>query len=105
MSRPYFSVGEEIILCRKKRPEFNGERVVLEIICTSEEAIKFCKRYRPEVNWTLGRCSFPAYALSDIPKGGQRIPPVFEQPCLRKKHKPADFSLEELLSIEEGIPA
>lgn len=81
---PKFSVGEIVILNRKKNPDEDGEYEVLGVELfkgtTSEQ-----KPYEGYI-----------YDLGFIPKGNNN--PWFTEPLLRKKHQPGSMDFQQLVN-------
>ena len=90
MSRPKFQVGEEIILQSKSSPEYNGEYQVKDIIGPNEGYIG-----------RLGKVCYISTCWSydlgfEFPHNGDICKSWLES-ALRKKHKPSDQSLEDMI--------
>ncbi len=90
-SRPLFQVGEEVILCSKRFPDANGEAVVT------------CRFYGLSKNIHSGNIVEGWKYKTDVMP--DRIH-VWEESVLRKKHKPSDQSLEDMIAeINKGVKA
>lgn len=100
--RPYFSVGEEVILFSKLQPESNGEYVVERIILPGE--IIVCRLTGIEIQdsgeETFGYIFDNPIMDTDCVYG---VEVVWAQESLRKKHKPADQSFSDLIKPTREI--
>lgn len=89
MSRPKFSVGEEVILCSVMRPELNGEYII-EGICEDGHVYKGVPFFTSD--------GIPyAYDLGIVIVGDMH-PNLWSESSLRKKHKPASKGFRALMS-------
>lgn len=86
MRDAYFVVGEEVILQSKNYQEFNGDAVVVEV----SYGIQWSAANGKDLDdgWM--------YQL-DI---GTPEPGCWHESALRKKHKPSEFSFEEIIRQE-----
>jgi len=85
MTQPKFSVGEEVILCSKNCPEFNGEYTVV----ASFYGETFSRQGKRYIGWN--------YDLDSTHVN------YWWETALRKKHKPSDMSFDSLMnSIKSG---
>lgn len=101
--RPYFSAGEEVILCSKSLPEYNGEYVVEKIL--HEGLRHVCRISGQEFIVSEGQSYF-SYILDEaIPSDAhfQFYDIGFMESALRKKHKPSDQSFSELIKSTREI--
>jgi len=81
MNKPYFEVGEEVIVARNHRQEFNGEDVIIGY------------DYGEKKDLNTGELSAGHdYQLSKDPDTW------VIQSSLRKKHKPSGKSFQELIT-------
>ena len=80
MREAYFSVGEEVILVSVDHPELNGEVKVL-----SREPELFSP------GWSYGL---------DVDVNGKN---QWQESALRKKHKPSEFTFEQLIKQEVPV--
>lgn len=100
--RPYFSVGEEVILCSKLQPEINGEYVVERIILPGE--IIVCRltgiQFQDYGEQSFGYMFENAIMDNDCIDG---IEVVWSQKSLRKKHRPADQSFSDMIKSTREI--
>lgn len=90
MSRPKFSVGEEVILCSVMRPELNGEYVVLGVAEDGDvyKGIGFFNTDGRPYGYDLGH-----HIISD-----HIHPNIWSESALRKKHKPASKGFRALMN-------
>lgn len=89
--RPYFSVGEEVILCSNDYPQYNGCQVI-EGVYASGEIVK-CR-----ITGYCGPSSDLGYRISGICiQSDNGKEGLWRQSVLRKKHKPSDQSFQELI--------
>ena len=85
MREAYFEVGEEVILKSENHPECNGDALVIERNPgTYIDDVSGCR----ESTW--------GYKLSIESPTGNR----WNQSALRKKHKPSEFTFEQLIRQE-----
>ena len=91
MRDAYFSVGEEVILKSISCPHLNGPAVVLERSASGKRKVHF-------ENGSL-LSSLWGYRLDIDSPGGLR----WNESALRKKHKPSEFTFEQL--IKQEVPA
>ena len=97
MDKPYFEVGEEVVLVSKYNPECNGDYIVCGIANHAQvEAtlpdfgfIGVQIRHFYDLGFSREITSKKGYAMDS---------PYFGQPALRKKHKPSDESFSELMN-------
>jgi hypothetical protein len=95
MNKPYFEVGETVILESDTQPEYNGEYVVGDIRAKDEHlSILMLEGRLPAVAvsdfyYDLG-VTFISVLKNEIDYVGQRF--------LRKKHKPSTESFHELIT-------
>ena len=82
---PIFKIDEEVILASPEYPEFNGEYIVHRIDTDSH------------VYWYDLGFSCP----EDVEFGGT----LWNEGCLKKKHKPSSYSFEELINEANGVQA
>lgn len=100
MSRPLFSVGEEVILQSVDYPEFNGEYIVETAFLprTNKQVVDGCAYTNAHIGYFLMGLYHE--------KGGQKgVRSSWRQSALRKKHKPSTKSFSELMANPEGVPA
>lgn len=107
MSRPLYSVGEEVHLVSKSLPELNGDDVVEEVFTCRDDHIKWLNENYPfdGLIWREGKnVIYPNYILSKRyereNKKGFVTAITWRESALRKKHKPYegevfDFSEED----------
>ena len=97
--RPLFKVAEEVILCCKNYPEFNGDNAVVDIFTTIEAENDYFLSYRPDIDWTKEPMTEPSYLLASPPGvNGGGVPRLCTQSSLRKKHKPAEGDFVEFMT-------
>lgn len=85
-----FEVGEEVILQSKDFPEYNSPCVVISRVCTSMESE------------LTGVMTAGNYYKTDIQTDDPNS--WWIESALRKKHKPSDQSLEDMIAeINEGV--
>jgi len=94
--KPYFEVGEEVILCSEECPQFNGDAVVIMIV---EHAV-FIDPHNGLVVRILGYSGDIFYILDgyvdDAEQDGRSN--YWDQSSLRKKHQPGKQSFNKLMS-------
>ena len=90
MREAYFEVGEEVILVSKHNPLCNGEAIVLKAVYGEKWDYNTNKDmpdgWRYELTITV-----PEFAG------------LWDESALRKKHKPSEFTFEQL--IKQEVPA
>lgn len=83
-SRALFEVGEEVILCSKRQPQYNGEYVVLA-----------CEwGYYIDINTNKYRKGF----TYDLGIHGDAGNSHWSESNLRKKHPPSELNFTDLMS-------
>ena len=97
--RPYFAVGERVMICSVSHPEMNGEDEVYEIIHNFEKT--YDRVTGKTVTLSLSSSKF-AYKLKNtvmasVNADGKRCEGVWSQSALRKIHTPATESFEEMM--------
>lgn len=98
--KPYFAVGEEVILCSKKYPEINGEYSIHGIIFYGDEV-----RCRLTGLIMKTKAKF-GYTLDDPikdPNCKSGTEGIFDQSCLRKKHDPCGESYSKLIQSTKQL--
>ena len=81
--RPYFNVGEEVILCSEAAPNLNGEYVVLDFVHTFNAVCPVTKKFYAGFSYRLSVSVDGCFWWNET--------------ALRKKHKPSDQSFKELI--------
>lgn len=98
MNKPYFSVGEEVILVSETYSEYNGEQRIKHVLYYGDSffdriAEENTKRIPTNYN---GK---PFYILEEIiPNENNTTEIAFKQTALRKKHQPSEMNFNELMS-------
>ena len=95
MSNPLFIVGEEVILQSKDRPQLNGEYSV-DAVSTADK-ITICRQTGEYYDFIDEDKDSVGYMLYPIILDDEGFEIVWNESALRKKHKPSDQSLEELI--------
>lgn len=90
---PLFKVGEEVILCSKRFPEYNGEYIVSEII--NPHGIFICQFTGEYVKSEGNYYSYKLHGLIIRDDDGYEV--FWKQSSLRKKYPPADKEFTEYL--------
>lgn len=95
MNKPYFEVGEEVMLASRIRPDLNGEYTVSEVLKRGIQTITSDDGGKHEIEIV----SQYAYFLSEL---GRYVRDGFLSACkqesLRKNHKPSDESFSEIMA-------
>ena len=98
--KQYFSVGEEVVLCSKSYPEYNGEYIVYKVLVAGDRFI--CRisglsfRNRDGVGYLL---DIPLRDLEyDLP-----VETLWDQTALKKKHKSAGQSFSEIINSTKTV--
>lgn len=93
--RQLFSVGEEVILCSKNHPQYNGAYIVDKVVISGE---KHTCRITGQSGNVRGGSSELGYLLNvphlDAIEG---VEIAWSQSALRKKHKPSTESFSEMM--------
>ncbi len=97
--RPYFAVGERVMICSVSYPELNGEDEVYEIIHNIKQTHD---RVTGETVTLTRKGGKFAYKLKNtvtasVNANGERCEGVWAQSALRKIHEPSTESFEELM--------
>ena len=96
VTRPLFSVGEEVILVSENLPQFNGEYVVTVIVCQGET--HKCRHTGKTIRY-LGKYNYYGYILDRICVGEERLTEsIWAERALRKKYPPSEFTFDELMN-------
>ncbi|AMO43543.1 hypothetical protein O4_68 [Pseudomonas phage O4] len=93
MRKPYFHVGEEVILQSVSRPDLNGEYTVRQVLSVNELFIcrNTGKKIRVVSNFT--------YLLEEvIVCGDEGMEMSWYERALRKKHKPSDDNFQQMMN-------
>jgi len=97
MSKPYFEVGEEVIVCSRDLPELNGPAVIIGVGKTPQERCQLLEESNPGFAFDVLNDVGIAY-LTDPPSKGHTFPVgLWNQSALRKKHDPGK-SFDKLMS-------
>ena len=104
MSKSYFEVDEEVILCSKNQPGLNGQATVLGVYETNILAVEFCRNKNPRA--LFDPSSQPhevSYELTIpcISKKGNVV--LWAESALRKKHKPGKSFTEIMESLDSPV--
>jgi hypothetical protein len=97
--RPYFAVGERVMIFSESHPELNGEDEVYEIIHNINQTHD---RVTGETVTLTRKDGKFAYKLKNtvtasVNANGERCEGVWSQSALRKIHTPATESFEEMM--------
>ncbi len=97
--RPYFAVGERVMICSVSHPELNGEDEIYEVLYEFAETVD--RVTGKTVSHTFNKSKF-AYKLkhtwlSHVKEDGSEYEGVWAQSALRKIHEPSTESFEELM--------
>jgi len=98
MRNPYFSVGEEVILVSNSAPHLNGEHVVEWIMPPGVHENPYDKPH------SVSGTTFGYKLVGVDPEDTPSTSGIFDQPALRKKHKPSPESFTEMMgNIKELV--
>lgn len=89
--KPYFNVGEEVILCSKNFPQYSGDYIIRKLVY---RGLHICRI-------TGKQCVFSGdigYILDADLIGSNGVEAVWRQSALRKKHKPSGKSFSEIIN-------
>ncbi|UVN13478.1 hypothetical protein FBPa8_0014 [Pseudomonas phage vB_PaeP_FBPa8] len=92
MRKPYFHVGEEVILQSVDRPDLNGEYTVRQVVVGRETYI--CRDTGSKIR------TYPEgvyYILEEVILLTDGFETSWCESALRKKHKPSDDSFEQMM--------
>lgn len=92
MRKPYFHVGEEVILQSVSRPDLNGEYTVRQVLGVNE--VYICRNTGAKLNVHE---SF-SYVLEEVvvcDDEGKEM--SWYERALRKKHKPSDDNFQQMM--------
>lgn len=92
MTRPLFSVGEEVILVSLSHPEFNGEYLIERVL---ENGESYKSRNDGKSFWSNGILYLLDEIFPDNVKGGEF---AVGEKSLRKKYPPSEFTFDELMN-------
>ena len=97
--RPYFAVGERVMICSVSHPEMNGEDEIYEVVHEFAETVD--RVTGKTVSHIFDKSKF-AYKLkhtrlSHVNDDGGEYEGVWVQSALRKIHEPSTESFEELM--------
>lgn len=97
--RPYFAVGERVMICSVSHPELNGEDEVYEIIHNIKQTYD---RVTGETVTLTRKGGKFAYKLKNtvtasVNANGERCEGVWAQSALRKIHTPATESFADMM--------
>lgn len=94
MRKPYFHVGEEVILQSVSRPDLNGEYTVRQVLDDRETYI--CRATGENIR------PYPEgfhYTLEEVvPLTHDGFENCWRESALRRKHKPSDDSFEQMMN-------
>lgn len=88
--KPLFQVGEEVVLQSKTHPELNGECTVMQV---QKNGDKYLNPDKNRIVTAIYRYGHFSYFTSIRNPNGE----PWAQCALRKKHKPSDQSLEDII--------
>lgn len=92
---PYFSVGEEVILCSKSNPQLNGNYIVETAIKTG--TYSECRITGRSIRCTNGLSDYGYRLEGLLVKCEFGFEAIWDQSALRKKHKGSDKSFDEIV--------
>lgn len=96
MSKPFFQVGEEVILQSRQNPELNGECTVRQIVFGTD--LYNC-RVSGRIIYRDCDATYFGYILEEviseaISDDGAIIENIWDESAIKKKHKPSDNSFK-----------
>lgn len=99
MTRPLFSVGEEVMLVSKDRPDLNGRYTIKDIVY--HEGFYFDKFLNKTVQWICTELDkeTPSHLLEELEVAdefGSEF--MWAQSALRKIYPPSEFTFDELMN-------
>lgn len=102
--RPYFNVGEGVMIFSESHPELNGEDEIYEVLYEFAETVD--RVTGKTVSHAFNKSKF-AYKLkhtqlSHVNDDGSEHEGVWAQSALRKIHEPSTESFEELMKSLTG---
>ena len=92
MRKPYFHVGEEVILQSVSRPDLNGEYTVRRVLGVNELFI--CRNTRKKIRVVNNL----TYLLEEVVACNvDGLEMSVHERVLRKKHKPSDDNFQQMM--------
>lgn len=100
MGNPYFSVGEEVVICSKHYPEINGDNTIISVLNNDEMQLILTSMgdFHTTVSGYFYELDIDIEARVNSGKPtGVKINHL-NQSALRKKHKPSTDPFTEMMS-------
>ena len=97
--RPYFNVGERVMICSESHPELNGEDVIYEVVRDFAETVGGVTGKTVSCVFTKSKFAYKLKhtRLSHVNDDGSEHEGVWAQSALRKIHEPSTESFDELM--------